>query len=77
VSVASVGDLIEGSNSSEGFSYESKWTVVARVKHLQHIHHRKNLYSGFLTIKVEDNKWKIVDIDLKSEDRVIVQGSSG
>jgi hypothetical protein len=77
VSVASVGDLIEGTNPSEGFTYESKWTVVARVKHLQHIHHRKNLYTGFLTIKVEDNKWKIVDIDLKSEDRVIVQGSSG
>ena len=77
VSVASVGDLIEGTNPMEGFSYESKWTVTARVKHLQHIHYRKNIYSGFLKIKVEDNHWKIVEIDLKSEDRVIVQGSSG
>ncbi|MCK4814748.1 HupE/UreJ family protein, partial [bacterium] len=77
VSVVSVGELIEGTNPMEGFSYESKWTVTARVKHLQHIHYRKNIYSGFLKIKVEDNQWKIVEIDLKSEDRVIVQGSSG
>jgi hypothetical protein len=77
VSVIAASDLIEGTNPSEGFSYESKWTVTARVKHLQHIHHRKNIYSGILKIKVEDNQWKISNIELKSEDRVIVPGSTG
>lgn len=77
VSVLSIGDLIEGTNPSEGFSYSSKWAVTARVKHLQHVHHRKNIYSGILTIKVEDNLWKISYIDLQSEDRMIVSGSQG
>jgi hypothetical protein len=77
VSVLSVGDLIEGTNPAEGFTYASKWAVIARVKHLQHIHHRKNIYSGQLKIKVEDNLWKIVYIDLQSEDRMIVPGSKG
>jgi hypothetical protein len=77
VSVSTVGDLIEGTNPVEGFSYESKWTITARVKHLQHIHHRKNIYSGIQKIKVEDNQWKIPNIELKSEDRVIVSGVTG
>jgi hypothetical protein len=77
VSVISVGDLIEGTNPADGFSYESKWSVTARVKHLQHIHHRKNIYSGILKIKVEDNAWKISHIELQSEDRMIVTGIQG
>jgi hypothetical protein len=77
VSVVTVGDLIEGTNPADGFSYESKWTVTARVKHLQHIHHRKNIYSGILKIKVEDNMWKISHIELQSEDRMIVAGRKG
>jgi len=77
VSVVSVGDLIEGTNPAEGFSYMGKWTVTARVKHLQHIHHRKNIYSGILKIKVEDNNWKISNIELQSEDRMIVTGIQG
>jgi hypothetical protein len=77
VSVLEVGDLLEGTDPDEGFSYESKWTVTARVKHLQHIHYRKNIYRGILKIKLVDNKWKIANLQLKSEDRVIVQGSSG
>jgi len=77
VSVVSVGDLIDGTNPTDGFSYQSKWTVTARVKHLQHIHYRKNIYSGILKVKVEDDLWKIVHIELQSEDRMIVPGSKG
>jgi hypothetical protein len=77
VSVVSVGDLIDGTNPTDGFSYQSKWTVTARVKHLQHIHYRKNIYSGILKIKVEDDLWKIVHIELQSEDRMIVPGNKG
>jgi hypothetical protein len=77
VSVVSIGDLIEGTNPADGFSYKSKWAVTARVKHLQHIHHRKNIYSGILKIKVENNVWKISHIELQSEDRMIVAGIQG
>jgi hypothetical protein len=44
---------------------------------LQHVHHRQNIYSGVLTIKVDDEKWKIDRVALLSEDRVIIPWRAG
>ena len=77
VRVLSVKQVGEGSNPSDGFSYESKWAVTARVRHLQHVHHRQNIYSGIIKIKVDERSWKIAAIELLSEDRVIIPGSAG
>jgi hypothetical protein len=77
VSIISIGDIISGNNPNDGYSYKSKWTVTARVRHLQHIHHRRNIYTGILKVKIEDDKWKIAAIELISEDREIIPGSSG
>jgi hydrogenase/urease accessory protein HupE len=77
VSVVSVGETVTGTNAADGFSYQCKWVVTARVKHLQHVHHRQNIYSGVLTIKVDDEKWKIDRVALLSEDRVIIPWRAG
>ena len=77
VKVLSVKQVGEGSNPTDGFSYESKWAVTARVRHLQHVHHRQNIYSGIIKIKIDERSWKIVAIELLSEDRVIIPGSAG
>ncbi len=77
VSILSVGDIISGTNPNDGYSYQSKWTVTARVRHLQHVHHRRNIYSGILKVKIEDDRWKIASIELISEDREIIPGSAG
>jgi hydrogenase/urease accessory protein HupE len=77
VSVVSVGDTVRGINAAEGFSYQCKWVVTARVKHLQHVHHRQNIYTGVLTIKVNDEKWKIDRVALLSEDRIIIPWRAG
>ena len=77
VSVLNVGAPLKGAGSSGDFAYPCEWVVTARVRHLQHVHHRKNMYTGVLTVQVNDGKWKVQQVDLKSEERAIVQGASG
>lgn len=72
VSVVAVGEPFGGASAEEGFSYDCSWAVVARVQHLQHIHHRRNLYNGVLTLQSESGRWKISGVELVSEDRVVV-----
>lgn len=72
VSVLNVDDSVQGTQPGSGFTYDCKWQVVARVQHMAHVHHRRNVYNGELTISFEDNAWKLVDVQLKSEERVVV-----
>ena len=72
VSVVEIGEPFGGVTAEEGFSYDCSWAVVARVQHLQHIHHRRNLYNGVLTLQSESGRWKISGVELVSEDRVVV-----
>jgi hydrogenase/urease accessory protein HupE len=58
--------------ADNAFTYPCQWVVTARVRHLQHVHSRQNLYAGELTIQVEDDRWKIADLDLLSEERVVL-----
>jgi len=76
VSVLKVGDLLKGNGNSGDFAYRCEWVVTARVRHLQHVHHRKNMYTGILKIRVNKGQWKIEQVDLESEDRVVVPGRS-
>jgi hypothetical protein len=72
VSVVEVGEPFGGASAEQGFSYDCSWAVVARVQHLQHIHHRRNLYNGVLTLQSDNGRWKISGVELVSEDRVVV-----
>jgi hydrogenase/urease accessory protein HupE len=59
-------------SGDESFAYPCKWVVTARIKHWQHIHDRQNIYVGTLTLRMEDDRWKIGDIELLSEEREIM-----
>jgi len=72
VSVLKIGEPVEGVTEGEGYSYDCRWAVVARVQHLQHVHHRQQIYSGVLTLRAEDGRWKIAGVELHSEDRVVL-----
>jgi hypothetical protein len=72
--VQKVGALLEDSAVGDAFAYDVEWVVTARVRHLQHVHHRRNIYTGVLKIRAEGGKWKLEQVDLKSEDRSIVAG---
>ncbi len=76
VGVISVGDVIPGGVDEQSFSYPCQWFVTARVRHWQHTHDRRNTYAGELTIRVEDNRWKITRVGLASEEREILSWKS-
>jgi hypothetical protein len=76
VRVLKVGAALKGAGSSGDFAYHCEWVVTARVRHRQHVHHRKNMYTGILKIRVDADQWKIEQVDLESEDRVVVPGRS-
>jgi hypothetical protein len=76
VSVMSVNDPVGVATGDQAFTYPCKWIVTARVKHWQHIHDRQNVYVGELTIRIEDERWKIARLNLLSEERVILSGQT-
>ncbi len=72
VSVLEIGEPTEVAAASGGYSYDCRWAVVARVQHLQHVHHRRQIYVGVLTLRAEDGRWKVAGVELLSEDREVV-----
>ena len=72
VSVMSGEAPIAGESSAASWTFPCKWVVTARVRHWQHIHDRQNIYLGTLAIGVENDRWKISDLELLSEEREIV-----
>jgi hypothetical protein len=76
VSVMSVEAPSAFDSGDGSFTYPCKWVVTARVKHWQHIHDRQNIYVGTLTIRVENDRWKISHLELLSEEREILSWKS-
>jgi hypothetical protein len=72
VSVLEIGDPQARDRSAFGYAYDCRWVVTARVRHLQHVHHRQNIYNGVLTLRVDGDRWKIAGVELHSEDRVVL-----
>jgi hypothetical protein len=63
--------------STEAYNptYPCRWTVTAKVTHWQHSHQRRNVYEGDLRLAVENDRWKLAALDLRSEEREVVSGS--
>jgi hydrogenase/urease accessory protein HupE len=72
VNVLDIGEPTEVAAAGGGYSYNCQWAVVARVQHLQHVHHRRQIYGGFLTLRAEEGRWKVAGVELHSEDRVVL-----
>ncbi len=72
VEVLKIGDPVDDPTGGGGYSYDCRWAVVARVQHLQHVHHRQQIYSGVLTLRADEGRWKVAGVELHSEDRVVL-----
>jgi hydrogenase/urease accessory protein HupE len=72
VRVLDIGEPAEVAVAEGGYSYDCRWAVVARVQHLQHVHHRQQIYGGVLTLRAEEGRWKVAGVELHSEDRVVL-----
>jgi hypothetical protein len=73
VSVTDVEGAVDPAGAA--FTYPCQWVVTARVRHQQHVHDRRNVYAGELTLRVEDDRWKIARLDLYREERVVLSGA--
>ena len=69
-------EIVPKDDNGEDQVFEVTWVVTARVKHLQHVHHRRNKYIGDITLRSGEDSWKIAHINLTSEDRTVVPVSS-
>ena len=76
VALGALGTPENTSDTEKGWRYPATWTVTARVKHLKHIHYRKNQYTGTIALKPMENGWKISEIILTSEDRQVIAAGS-
>ena len=54
-----------------GFIAEAVWTVSGSVSHFGHTHYRRNRNHALMTFVMDDYSWKIKDIELIDEKRLL------
>lgn len=69
VEVLEVHNVISG----EGVDYgiETSWTINGSVSHFGHMHYRQNRYRAIIWITPEDGNWKIQNIEMIDEERLM------
>jgi cytosine/adenosine deaminase-related metal-dependent hydrolase len=60
-----------GPADADGFTILTSWDVYGSVRHWGHTHYRCNAYKAWLTIIPTQEYWKIADIQLMDEERVM------
>lgn len=64
---------IEDIDRTEKNTYTAKtvWMVNGSVGHFGHTHYRRNWYNALITFTIVDDSWKIKDIELIEEKRIL------
>jgi len=62
--------LVEGSQTA-AFQVQSRWRVRGAVYHWGHVHSRTNEYQALYTIAQRGEKWKITNVDVLEQRRII------
>jgi len=57
--------------NEDGMTFRTRWLVQGDVGHWGHIHKRINKYDAFIHIKPVDGVWKMYDIEIVEESRII------
>ncbi len=52
------------------FGAACEWVAVGTVTHWGHTHDRVNRYRATMTIGVRDDEWRLLDLELESEERI-------
>jgi len=55
----------------DGFVADAAWTVSGSVSHFGHTHYRRNQYQALVTFIIDGASWKIKDIELIAEKRLL------
>ena len=54
-----------------GFRTRATWNVAGSVGHWGHVHQRVNQYEAELTVQVIDGAWRITDLEVLQEERLL------
>ncbi len=54
-----------------GFTADAAWTVSGSVNHFGHTHYRRNRYHALVNFIVDNDAWKIKEIELIDEERLL------
>ncbi len=52
------------------YALHGTWTALGSVGHWGHVHQRQNRYEAVVTVSAQDGAWKIVDLELRDEQRI-------
>ena len=63
-------DFMEHEASPPAYLVECRWNVSGTIEHWGHIHRRKNQYLGIFKVRPSEGDWRLVDLDLKQEERL-------
>lgn len=69
VDILSVNNVKRSENN--GFMADAVWAVSGFVSHFGHTHYRQNRYHAQVTFVMEGDSWKIRDIELIDEKRLL------
>ncbi len=61
----------EDSATADSLAYRARWTAEGAVSHWGHTHNRKNLYEAMITISTIANTWKVTDLKILEEKRLL------
>ncbi len=59
------------SSADDGFVADAVWTVSGSVSHFGHTHYRRNRNHALVTFVIDDGSWKIKDIEVIEEKRLL------
>jgi hypothetical protein len=61
----------EESTHPDTLRYRARWTATGSVGHWGHTHLRTNSYDALVTLGRLGEQWKIADIDILEEQRLV------
>ena len=57
--------------SSDQYTTDLQWLVSGSVNHFGHTHYRRNFNHARVTFGIVDDTWKIIDIEIIEEERLL------
>ena len=74
-------EVLDASNEplsgDQGFRTRATWNVAGSVGHWGHVHQRVNQYEAELTVQVIAGAWRITDLEVLQEERLLAPSGQG
>ncbi|MEM9016106.1 MAG: hypothetical protein AAGC68_03770 [Verrucomicrobiota bacterium] len=62
--------VAESDEGEENLRLKVEWATIGEVTHWGHTHERTNRYAALMTLFPDEQKWKVINLDLQNEERI-------